>query len=86
MSTELHFNSDDAAIQVPPGSLQQLQVQDFAAWQLIGRLDMALEQITAMTDIRKAARLARRMRNEIKAALVQLPHSGKGKKVDDEQV
>lgn len=50
-------------------SIQQLQAQDFAAWQLIGRLDMALEQIGAMTDIRKVARLARRMRNEIKAAL-----------------
>lgn len=58
-----------AALEQPLSSIQQIQAQDFAAWQLIGRLDMALEQITAMTDIRKAARLARRMRNEIKAAL-----------------
>ena len=68
MSTELEF-SDDMTFEVPPVSLQQLQAQDFAAWQLIGRLDMALEQITAMTDIRKAAHLARRMRSEINAAL-----------------
>lgn len=64
--TELQIDND-MTLEVP--SIQQLQAHDFAAWQLIGRLDMALEQITAMTDIRKAARLARRMRNEIKAAL-----------------
>ena len=52
-------------------SIQQIQALDFAAWQLVGWLDAALEQMLGMTDIRRAQRLARRMRNEIKAALVR---------------
>lgn len=53
----------------PPRSIQEIQAQDFAAWRLIGRLDMALEQMAAMTNIQSAQRLARRMRKEIQAAL-----------------
>ena len=82
-----HAQGDEAAaIEQPLTSIQQIQAMDFAAWQLIGRLDMALEQMGAMTDIRKAQRLARRMRNEIKASLVTLPQSGKAEKVRDERV
>ena len=53
----------------PPRSIQEIQAQDFAAWRLIGRLDMAFEQMAAMTNIQSAQRLARRMRKEIQAAL-----------------